>query len=268
MRVYLRTRTKVHQRSRKSLSAVQSTSYKNVDRRFSTYDELSRKVKELESKLRTAKESNDPTNAMPKLPTTEESIERLPPEDEAAVDELATQVFNELPERNIGHFGPASNHAFFRTLSSAFAFQIPLMLQSHTSVSRPPFGLNGLAESRSPSPLPARTSSKEDAQHPKVDPFVVPPQKELLDLINRFFATTGAVLPFVDRSVAVSTSDDWVWRTTRSGRALLNIVCAHATLSLNRDTAEVYYHRAVALLDIYTVHGASLELRTSKHFIC
>jgi hypothetical protein len=233
------------------------------------YDELSRKVKELEAKLSMSHHESVPMPAeAPATPATDGHAERLPVEEESAVDELATQVFNEIPERNIGHFGAASNHAFFRMLSSAFAYQIPLMLQlqhlpSHQSASN-----HVVTGTRSLSTSPEgdvdrRPNVLKDSSQPAVDPYIVPNDQEIAELVSRFFVTTGVVLPFIEKSAFLHPANKPVWLTTRSGRALLNIICAHAYLAANRVTAEVYYSRTVALLDTYTVHGASLELRTS-----
>ncbi|KIW04384.1 uncharacterized protein PV09_04668 [Verruconis gallopava] len=232
-----------------------------------TYEELSRKVKELEARLNSRATTGSHAIDTPAPSATEEHVERLPVEDEATVDELATQVFNELPERNIGYFGAASNHAFVRTLSAAFAYQIPLMVQSQQHVSRNPGQYHSNSSFRSPSPSPEQTRRRRDA-HRIVEPFVVPQEQELVELLNHFFITTGAVLPFVEKSAFLPLTKDAVWRTTRSGRALLNIICAHASLTVNPTNAEDFYDRAVVLLEAYTLHGASLELIQALLLLC
>jgi hypothetical protein len=205
------------------------------------------------------------------MPATDEPIEGLPLDNEAAVDELATQVFNEIPERNIGHFGSASNHAFFRTISSAFAYQIPLMVQNQDVQGQVASRYSLTHASRSPSPSPCREvnqrlKSYTDAHRATVDPYALPPEHKISMLVDYFFATVGPVFPYVEKSTMAAVEP--VWRTTRSGRALLNIICAHASLVSDATAAEAFYDRTVALLDAGTIHGASLELIQAFLLLC
>ncbi|KAH7030054.1 fungal-specific transcription factor domain-containing protein [Macrophomina phaseolina] len=65
------------------------------------------------------------------------------------------------------------------------------------------------------------------------------------------------VLPYISR---VSLLDQVGQRHTRSMRALLNIVCSHASSDMQTEDSETYYRRALALLDERTLRGSNVEM--------
>lgn len=116
----------------------------------------------------------------------------------------------------------------------------------------------------SPSPN-ERTTSIDAVDRPTpVDAYALPSQSDLQSLINRFFSTVGNVLPYVEKSYLFhddAQSDRVpVWHTSKAGRALLNIICAHSAFTLRSPEAEIFYRRTLLLLDELALRGSSMEL--------
>ncbi|KAF2107469.1 fungal-specific transcription factor domain-containing protein [Lophiotrema nucula] len=196
-----------------------------------------------------------------------------PMEEETPVDALASNAFDEVPQQDIGYFGPSSNHALFRTLSSAFANQIPLMLHTEGSVTESAQALSNnslmhLAESPT-------TVRRPDNRWMQVDRYALPHESEMMRLTNRFFTTIGIVVPYIDRSALLPwlqasshSRRPRLWSTSRPARALINIICAHAALTLQSPDAEAFYRRTLALLDELTLRGSSIELVQALLLLC
>ncbi|OJD29037.1 transcriptional regulatory protein [Diplodia corticola] len=166
---------------------------------------------------------------------------------EAAVDTLATEAFDVMPVREIGYFGPTSNHALFRSLSNIFAQTTSL--RNHTAtLSRSTDGGNNF----NPSDHGQIRSERRNAHPPSL-----PGHRELMGLINHFSHKVSGVFPFITISSVIEGIDQ---NGPRKSRALLNIVCAHASTSMQCENAELFYRRALALLDERNLRGSSLEL--------
>ncbi|KAJ9134261.1 C6 transcription factor [Pleurostoma richardsiae] len=183
---------------------------------------------------------------------------------ESAVDILATGAFDHRPAAEIGYFGPTSNHALFRSLTAAMVnsgHRLTLLRQQesdrqHVPVPEPPRPRRTL--------LPGRTSALDRPTNE--DPF--PGPLTAIQWVTAFFDTVGAVLPYVNESALLREVDTAGSRlensrtTPRSVEALLNIVFAHALIATSEaDSAEPFYHRAIALvlLDEQTVCNSTLE---------
>jgi hypothetical protein len=97
-----------------------------------------------------------------------------------------------------------------------------------------------------------------------VDIAVVPDDTTALILIKHFFSTTLCVLPYVlEQSILEEYKlhqKQRFSRLTRVHRALYNIIWAHASSSLHRADAEIFYRRAVTLLDSLTIRETSPEM--------
>ena len=222
-------------------------------------------------------EHNDPTSA------------GSPIEHEATVDELATGAFNDVPEVNIGYFGntklstkvdisahkglrifigSSSNFAIFRHFSGIFALttQIYISVQSQSQDRTRTYRVSATIPS-SPSPLVLVAQDPRN-QLQGAELYALPQEQELRFLINHFFVTVGAVLPFVSKS-AVLAEYSRVCRESfkhmsRTFRALLNIICAHASSSLHEWDSELFYQRSLALLDNRVLSSANMELSRSS----
>ena len=163
------------------------------------------------------------------------------------------------------HTGPTSNHALFRTLSGIFAqtarSRAPLPQQSMQST-MPKQSTISLNPHRESDASGQQFSAERMPDHG--DPYALPQDQGLRTLVYRFFETVGAVLPYVNKSVLLEQCNrvqhEDYHGFYRSKRALLNIVCAHASLSLPGGTPEVFYRRALTWLDSLTLRGSSLEL--------
>ncbi|PYH30880.1 fungal specific transcription factor domain-containing protein [Aspergillus neoniger CBS 115656] len=145
-----------------------------------------------------------------------------------SVDELATHAFSET---SLGHvyFGSSSNYAMFRLISNAFAESalLHLTLSSHTSTAIQSCSI---------------TEGKT----------------------NRFSTTIGAILPYVNCEALLKTYEKALLerppRFQRVFLALLNVVWAHASASLQLPEAEVFYSHCAGLLDQRTLERPTLEL--------
>ena len=184
---------------------------------------------------------------------------------EVPVDTLATGAFHSLPERNIGCFGPTSNHALFRNLSCVYA-QRTRQYPSVRTVSAEQTGTDDFVPSRPLSPKSSVHSIKEkpNSDYSTLDPYAIPDFPELVRLINRFFVTIGAVMPYISKSALLFecqlVREGRIRELPRPSLALLNIVCAWALCSLRHADTEAFYHRTLNLLDERTLRGSCLEL--------
>lgn len=96
------------------------------------------------------------------------------------------------------------------------------------------------------------------------DIYSLPAKQEAVILIDRFFATTATVFPWINKSALLSqyhqARGQRPPRFRRASLALLNIIWAHASNSSHAARAERFYQRASALLDSKTLRGSSVEL--------
>jgi hypothetical protein len=105
--------------------------------------------------------------------------------------------------------------------------------------------------------------------------FYLPPDDETLSLIDRYFADTGMLFPYIHEETFRETYAQLKRNhtvTRRTWLGVLNIVLALATLSTalpigdgekRRVEAEAFYHRANALCAEHIMNGASLEIGTT-----
>lgn len=107
-------------------------------------------------------------------------------------------------------------------------------------------------------PITNDQRASADTNYPN-DAFALPNHETLSTLINHFFATIGTVLPYISKP-RLFAEIRRNHQLSTPFRALLNIVCAHASSSLRNSTAETFYRLSLALLDDCTLRGASLEL--------
>jgi hypothetical protein len=97
-----------------------------------------------------------------------------------------------------------------------------------------------------------------------VDSMKLPDDATALALFSQFFSTMTSVLPYllkqsVLREYALHKDEEFK-RLGGVLRALYNIIWAHASSSLDRADAELFYRRAVTLLDSLTIRGTSREM--------
>lgn len=108
------------------------------------------------------------------------------------------------------------------------------------------------------SPDPRRNTSQETRlQRSHADDHALPSENDRSVLVDRFFTTVGVVLPFVDKTALMMADNKPIPRAILS---LLNIVYAHASSTIDKWSSELFYRRALALLDERTLRGSSLEL--------
>lgn len=161
--------------------------------------------------------------------------------------------------------GPSSNHALFRNLSGIFAHtaHVYIAIQSQPEERSRNFRVRAICPS---SPSPPTTIEKEFGSHlHDLELYALPQEQELRFLINHFFSTVGAALPFVSKPAVLAEYSrvrrEKFRHLSRTVRALLNIICAHASASLRGWDSEAFYQRSLTLLDDRVLRGANIELR-------
>lgn len=92
---------------------------------------------------------------------------------------------------------------------------------------------------------------------------------ESLELIKRFFDTIGGALPFISQPTLIDevhrgTDKLEGRRSSRSSKALLNIVFAHALSTVDGGLPEPFYHKALGLLLMDEQNVCTSNLETSQ----
>ncbi|KAH7133718.1 fungal-specific transcription factor domain-containing protein [Dactylonectria macrodidyma] len=164
---------------------------------------------------------------------------------ESAADILATGAFDRLPTAEIGYFGPSSNHALLRSMA-AFVTKLGAR-DSHLFQEEAP------TERSVPMlPLPAQGSSPNNIKQGAAEGF--PNPQTCIDWIARFFDTVGSVLPYISEGPLLREANRmgsriWIDSShSRSTKALLYIVFAHALSTLDDGAPDPFYHKSLGLL--------------------
>lgn len=186
--------------------------------------------------------------------------------DDGPVDVLATATFNETPDADVGYFGPTSNHFMFRSLSEVFVKISSLFgvegVSSHGL-------LSSLTSQQMSNGAPThvdltKPSEQELGVHANDTSYSLPRYQDAILWINHYFATTGVVLPYVEKATIVSqylkASSESPPRFRRGFFALISIIWALSLSSLGDNNAETYYQRALAVLTPRCLRGSSIEI--------
>ncbi|KAJ5556797.1 hypothetical protein N7494_000712 [Penicillium frequentans] len=177
------------------------------------------------------------------------------PED--SVDAMGAISFAD--EEDSGFFGPSSNIAFLRHLSSA-------VVQKGYSLS-PGAADGGFVSVSKPS-----STLRQTAQE-KVNVFALPPQAETLALINLYFSETGLLYPYIYPPTFLATYHRMARENfsgvRKSWLGLLNMILAMATITAEPNGAsadtriaesDVFYQRGLGLCGGELWRGTTLEL--------
>ncbi|KAJ5889848.1 hypothetical protein N7504_010658 [Penicillium tannophilum] len=177
------------------------------------------------------------------------------PED--SVDAMGAISFAD--EEDSGFFGPSSNIAFLRHLSSAVG-------QKGYSLS-PGAGDGGFVSVSKPS-----STLRQTAQE-KVNVFALPSQSETLALINLYFSETGLLYPYIYPPTFLATYHRMARENfsgvRKSWLGLLNMILAMATITAESNGAsadtriaesDVFYQRGLGLCGGELWRGTTLEL--------
>ncbi|KAL4880360.1 fungal-specific transcription factor domain-containing protein [Aspergillus karnatakaensis] len=193
-----------------------------------------------------------------------------------ATDGMGHFVFGNEEDR--AYFGPSSNIAFASDLSRALkrlsrnrgevlvTSHAPPMLDIHVAQVSPPTSpvLQPVA------PCPATSGTQKGLCANSI--FYLPPDLETTALIDRYFANTGLLYPYLHEETFRETYTrlkDNRSTTRRTWLGLLNMVLALATQTSESDAGEkddreaqshAYYRRANGLCAEYIIRGTSLEI--------
>lgn len=195
--------------------------------------------------------------AMPRLPVdstnADGSIETS--DEEGIVDTLATTAFSHEPELGIGHFGPSSNHGYFRALSNVFAH-----LPEDGSAANPK-SLHRWSQYRQ---VAYEGSAPGVTESQISDPSINPDAAMAMQLFTQFFAAMSLTTPYLSRSIVVrnfnQAYEGHFRQLTKVRRALFNIIWAHGAVCARRTDFEIFYRRAVRFLNSITIREAGDEL--------
>jgi hypothetical protein len=172
--------------------------------------------------------------------------------------------------------GPTSNSAFFRHIAKALSDGHTSGLQQARSVTTNQVSVDHI--SRPPSPFTYRPeSSYANGGHKGSNQvFTLPPQPEIVRLVDLFFGNTGILFPYIykkrvfDNIATMNLTEPSEVR--QSWLCLLNTIMAFATCITkipNRRTmtdstsASVFLQRALELLPNLMARPANLETRRS-----
>ena len=150
----------------------------------------------------------------------------------------------------------------FRHISNAFAESalLHLTLSSHASTTLQSCSLS----EENPKSAREKLSLVKQFSVSLEDIHALPSRDDVLYLIGRFSTTIGAILPYVNYETLLDTYEKALLerppRFQRVFLALLNVVWAHASASLQLPEAEVFYSHCAGLLDQRTLERPSLEL--------
>ncbi|CAK7235278.1 hypothetical protein SBRCBS47491_009238 [Sporothrix bragantina] len=274
------------------------------DRRMDRQEErrahlaLKHKVSELEAKLAAKGSPGDRTDRMDRNDESEDDSPAQAPSNAglsdagsrgtnagSAVDALATGAFDHRPAAEIGYFGPTSNHAMFRSVTTAMVnsgYRLTVLRQQEedeqggnnntAAATRSSRGSAPLMPSVAPNshqtrPIPftdtaaiggagpgsmASSGGAGNRRGGPDDNYHYPSPTVARQWVTLFFDTVGAMLPYVSETSLLKEIDaaagDRSALRSRSTEGLLSIVFAHALVATGKeDVAEPFYHRAVAL---------------------
>ena len=182
-------------------------------------------------------------------------------EDEALVDTLATTAFSHEPEIGIGHFGPSSNHGHFRILSSILA-QLP---GDGSTVD--PKSLHRWSQDRGPTELGTTVQNLPIASTSLYD---IPSDETATLCFQQFFTTMALAMPCVSKPLIMQryaqAKDEAFQQLGVVRRALFNIIWACGASFCQHMLSEVFYKRAIGLLNSVNIRqsGEEMGMRQSK----
>jgi len=196
------------------------------------------------------------------------------PEVQDPTDGIGTVVFTE--EEYSGFFGPTSNIAFTRQVVRTTSSVLKRITATGTPVSPNDTALKShivhLSRAQSPRQTIPTANSIASVEG---EPFILPPEATMLQLIELFFKTTGTLFPFIDRNRFWETYRQLVTTNVlsvrRSWLGLLNMIFAITTnvnnmfdLTITAQAraaqSDIFFQRAMALNDRQIRLGTSLEV--------
>ncbi|KAE8337811.1 hypothetical protein BDV24DRAFT_177280 [Aspergillus arachidicola] len=230
--------------------------------------DLLKKIEKLEEQLRAVTESRTAGvgMAITDKERRQEAVhcsDRTTVEDGAPVDVLSTNALTEETDYVVGYFGPSSNYAMFRLLSSIFAETTMLYLPV-TRVVKNLSSCYHCEQRHNQASQTATCNLAEAGISQALSETSLPPKEEALVLFERYFSTTNFVLPYIDKAILLEGYYNAVQQRPPKFRrvllALCNIVWALAAASFGSLRRETFYKKAVALLDSRTLERPSYEL--------
>ncbi|KAF2856839.1 hypothetical protein T440DRAFT_484936 [Plenodomus tracheiphilus IPT5] len=191
-------------------------------------------------------------------------------------DGIGSIVFTE--EEDSGFFGPTSNIAFTHQVVRTTTGIMKHAASNGTPVSSDDTALKSHVVHMSHPASPVHNSHlfvSNGKIRIGVEPFILPPEDTMMQLIDLYFSTAGTLFPYIDRNGFLRTYRQLVatniLSVRRSWLGLLNMVFAVTTNADNSpdpeitaqaraEKANVFYHRAMVLSDRQIRYGTSLEV--------
>jgi len=94
--------------------------------------------------------------------------------------------------------------------------------------------------------------------------MTLPDDHTAMALFNQFFTSIALTMPYFSRPAAVREYTNMKGGRSQDldkvHRALFNMIWAHGSSSMDSRDSEVYYRRAIGLLDSLTIRRTSQEM--------
>jgi len=184
---------------------------------------------------------------------------------EDTADGMGSVTFAGEAVRNF--FGPSSNSAFNTHIMRALTLKIR---PGHDRPGREHTSVRDLSAALSRPSTPPPPTGRQPLK--QLNPYFLPPQAEILRLVDSFFATTGLFFPYIDKTSLIETvrqlDGDHSPAIRRSALCLLNAVMACGAILTTTDTGDVkadetqadaFGRRAMELSPWTTSNTATLE---------
>lgn len=95
-------------------------------------------------------------------------------------------------------------------------------------------------------------------------PATLPAMSESLMMLDRFFATTAAVFPFIGKAALIASLKELSSGSLEPGswtkRALVNIAFAHSCMAVGDIQSDIYFRRSLHCVISETLKGANIRL--------
>ncbi|KAJ6145034.1 C6 transcription factor [Penicillium chermesinum] len=205
----------------------------------------------------------------PELAQTESLANIADTED--SVDAMGTVAFAD--EQDCGFFGPSSNIAFLRHLSSALSYNANSPVTASSSSSTGKILLDGGFVNVSRPPSPGLSGIDSTCRRQKeTDIFALPPAHETSQLVHKYFTDTGLLYPYIYPPSFLETyrgMSERHLKVRRTWLGLLNMILAMAKITAAPSgepaeeriaAADVFYKRALSLCGKEMLRGTTLEV--------
>ncbi|KAF1922260.1 uncharacterized protein M421DRAFT_379949 [Didymella exigua CBS 183.55] len=155
--------------------------------------------------------------------------------------------------------GPSSNHAFFRSVSRCFFHFLRSAPLQHDQSQLLTTAMLTDDGNEAKASTASHMASLEN-------PFLatLPAMSESLLMLDRFFATTAPILPFIAKATLITSLRELTSGSCEPGswtkRALVNIAFAHSCMVVGDIRSDIFFRRSLHCVISETLRGANIRL--------